>query len=156
MRHMRNKHRDILYSIISDEKPLTRSIVKKTPPVSTLAADVGNNDADNEVVQEFEIIELKSERFADDYPVGSIKPDMDVVAELIKPLSDADLTDNVCRLLNYLVDEPTLTGLGWPSVGCEDVLSEVIQQCMYFLFTLFLTLKFWQYIISRWPIAGRL
>lgn len=88
MRHMRNKHRDILYSIISDEKPQTRS--KKTAPTATLVhnntstADADNDD--DEVVQEFEIIELKSERFADDYQTVAIKPDMDVVAELIKPL----------------------------------------------------------------------
>lgn len=52
-------------------------------------------------------------------------------------IADSDLTDNVCRLLNYLVDEPTLTGLGWPLAGCEDVLSEVIQQCMYFFSAFF-------------------
>lgn len=157
MRHMRNKHRDILYSIISDEKP-----DKKTLPVSTVVlnststADV--DDDGNGVVEEFEVIELKSERFADDYPAASIKPDLDVVAELIKPLSDADLTDNICRLLNYLVDEPTLTGLGWPSVGCEDVLSEVIQQCMYFLYILFLIKIFFKLLIMilRWAITGGL
>lgn len=82
---MRNKHRDILYSFISDEN---QPVKKSAPPVSTLVVrsmDV-DDDNDGENVQEFEIIELKSERFADDYPVGSIKPDMDVVAELAKPL----------------------------------------------------------------------
>lgn len=81
MRHMRNKHRDILYSIISDEKPQ-----KKTALVSTLVRSPATDVAVNDDEQEYEIIELKSERFADDYPVASIKPDLDVVSELPKPL----------------------------------------------------------------------
>lgn len=44
-------------------------------------------------------------------------------------LTADELTDNISKLLNLLVDEQTLTELGWPVVDCEAVLADVIAQC---------------------------
>lgn len=44
-------------------------------------------------------------------------------------LSSDELTENITKLLNLLVDEATLAELGWPSVECEAVLADVIAQC---------------------------
>lgn len=44
-------------------------------------------------------------------------------------MDEHGLIDAVSELLNLLVDEATLKGLGWPSEGVEHVLESVIKRC---------------------------
>lgn len=47
----------------------------------------------------------------------------------IAALTEKTLSENIGQLLNLLIDEQTLSALGWPTAKCEDVLSSVIEQC---------------------------
>ncbi|XP_059612334.1 zinc finger protein ZFP2 [Phlebotomus argentipes] len=44
-------------------------------------------------------------------------------------MSDEELKESITRLLNTLIDDDTLTGLGWPEEPVENVLSALIKQC---------------------------
>lgn len=112
---------------ITPIKSAKRSAESEIPnPPSRFKIRTSNSTNIDEECNEYEveIIHMKDEPEDKNPPPVLINP-----CDVPITLTSEELTDNISKLLNLLVDEQTLSELGWPGVECEAVLAEVIAQC---------------------------
>lgn len=113
-----------------DTAPVDNTAASKSEAHEENTAHVEDKVDDDEY--EVELIPMKEEDDNEQQPTVNRSNDdaaTDTVEELPGGLSTDQLTEHIGKLLALLVDEQTLTGLGWPTASCEHVLSGVIEQC---------------------------
>ncbi|XP_031633060.1 protein suppressor of hairy wing [Contarinia nasturtii] len=126
-RHMQTKH-PFVEKTIDDE---TIEIIKEDPTkpntYKIICADTDDKivDSNYEIETAGETV-LEIYEFNDDDECNA-KPIQSTVNSM--QFSEAELKENIARLLKTIVDEDVLTKFGYPKTPIEKVLSAVIKQC---------------------------